>query len=101
MASTDDSSAENYESGPTCASGSAIIYAWALDAEKTELPKGLTIGLRRFSDQCIFLFLDVAFKIGGTTSIKYLVLQVHYANIDKFKSNAFHRSSNFQSNLVF
>jgi hypothetical protein len=36
----DDSSAANYETGPTCASGSSIIYAWALDADKTELPKG-------------------------------------------------------------
>jgi hypothetical protein len=40
MASSSDSSAENYGTGPTCASGSAIIYAWALDADKTELPKG-------------------------------------------------------------
>lgn len=40
MAYADDSSAQNYESRPTCASGSTIIYAWALDAEKTELPKG-------------------------------------------------------------
>ena len=40
-------------------------------------------------------FIDVAFKIGGSTSIKYLVLQVHYANIDKFKCN-------FQfSNVIF
>jgi len=28
---------------------------------------------------------DVAFKLGGHTSIKYLVLQVHYANVDPFK----------------
>ncbi|CAF2953818.1 unnamed protein product [Rotaria sp. Silwood2] len=67
MANTDDSSAESYETAPTCASGSTIIYAWAMDAEKTELPK------------------DVAFKVGGSTPIKYLVLQVHYANLDKFK----------------
>ncbi len=40
MASSGDSSEQNYESGPTCASESAIIYAWALDADKTELPKG-------------------------------------------------------------
>jgi hypothetical protein len=33
--------------------------------------------------------IDVAFKVGGSTSIKYLVLQVHYANIDKFKGNFF------------
>ncbi len=40
MAYSDDNSAQDYESGPTCASGSAIIYAWAMDADKTELPKG-------------------------------------------------------------
>jgi hypothetical protein len=40
MAFSDDNSAQDYENGPTCASGSAIIYAWALDADKTELPKG-------------------------------------------------------------
>jgi len=40
MAYSDDGSAQNYENGPICASGSAIIYAWALDADKTELPKG-------------------------------------------------------------
>jgi hypothetical protein len=40
MANSDDSSAQSYETGPTCASGSTIIYAWALDADKTELPKG-------------------------------------------------------------
>jgi len=74
MAYSDDNSAENYENGPTCAAGSAIIYAWALDADKTELPK------------------DVAFKIGGSTSIKYLVLQVHYSNIDKFKAGETDRS---------
>ena len=34
-----------------------------------------------------FVLIDVAFKVGGSTSIKYLVLQVHYANIDKFKGN--------------
>ena len=27
---------------------------------------------------------DVAFHIGGTTKVKYLVLQVHYGHVDKF-----------------
>ncbi len=40
MAYTDERSSQNYETGPTCASGSTIIYAWAMDADKTELPKG-------------------------------------------------------------
>ncbi|UJR07751.1 hypothetical protein I4U23_012035 [Adineta vaga] len=74
MSRTNEPSSNNYETGPTCASGSTIIYAWAMDADKTELPK------------------DVAFKIGGSTSIKYLVLQVHYARIDKFKAGETDRS---------
>ena len=40
MATSNDRSAQSYEIGPVCASGSNIIYAWALDADKTELPKG-------------------------------------------------------------
>ena len=39
MARTDETS-QKYETGPTCAAGSTIIYAWAMDADKTELPKG-------------------------------------------------------------
>lgn len=70
----DDGSGKGYQSAPTCATGSTIIYAWALDADKTELPK------------------DVAFKVGGSTSIKYLVLQVHYSNLDKFKAGQTDRS---------
>ena len=50
MASSDDDSTEKYPNAPTCASGSAIVYAWALDADKTELPKGLRILL----DKSIF-----------------------------------------------
>lgn len=50
------------ETFPTCASGSAsqILYAWARDAPKLELPQ------------------DVGFKVGAGTNIQYLVLQVHY-----------------------
>ena len=44
-----------------------IIYAWARDAPKLELPDG------------------VGFKVGKDSPIKYIVLQVHYAHIDKFK----------------
>ncbi len=40
MANTHGESSEKYEIGPTCASGSTIIFAWAMDAEKLELPKG-------------------------------------------------------------
>jgi hypothetical protein len=40
MANSDENSSKKYETGPTCASGSTIVYAWAMDADKTELPKG-------------------------------------------------------------
>uniref|UniRef100_A0A182NHY4 peptidylglycine monooxygenase n=1 Tax=Anopheles dirus TaxID=7168 RepID=A0A182NHY4_9DIPT len=52
-----------------CGSGapSQIIYAWARDAPKLELPEG------------------VGFKVGKDSPIQYIVLQVHYAHIDKFK----------------
>ena len=54
------------ESHPVCAPGSAsqIIFAWAMDAPELELPPG------------------VGFRVGGDSSIKYLVLQVHYASTD-------------------
>lgn len=44
-----------------------IIYAWARDAPKLELPEG------------------VGFKVGESSPIKYLVLQVHYGHIHHFK----------------
>ncbi|KAK2718647.1 hypothetical protein QYM36_005852 [Artemia franciscana] len=56
------------KSGPPCSKGSQIIYAWAHDAPALELPEG------------------VAFKVGGDTSIQYLVLQVHYASVERFKN---------------
>jgi len=55
-----------YKSANPCAQGSQIIYAWARDAPKLDLPKG------------------VAFKVGGNTGIQYLVLQVHYADVSTF-----------------
>ncbi|KAL7646750.1 UNVERIFIED_CONTAM: hypothetical protein RMT77_002005 [Armadillidium vulgare] len=50
-----------------CSKNSQIMYAWAKDAPKLVLPEG------------------VGFKIGGNTDIQYLVLQVHYASVEKFK----------------
>lgn len=44
-----------------------VIYAWARDAPKLVLPEG------------------VAFKVGGSSPIQYIVLQVHYASVEKFK----------------
>lgn len=52
--------------GPTCASGAQIVYAWARDAPALKLPEG------------------VGFKIGGNSGIRYLVLQVHYADTTSF-----------------
>jgi len=51
---------DEFESGPVCAEGQQIMYAWAKDAPEFNLPK------------------DVGFKIGGDTPVQYLVLQVHY-----------------------
>lgn len=48
-----------------CKSGNQIIYAWAKDAPELALPP------------------DTGFRMGKDSTIKYLVLQVHYAHIDK------------------
>ncbi|XP_066274850.1 peptidylglycine alpha-hydroxylating monooxygenase-like [Branchiostoma lanceolatum] len=55
---------------PTCQQGAQILYAWAMDAPELKLPK------------------DVGFEIGGNTDVKYLVLQVHYNDVTKFKGGA-------------
>lgn len=56
------------EMKPVCSSGSqAIKYAWGKNAPSLEMPDG------------------VAFHVGGSAPIKYLVLQVHYLNVDTFK----------------
>ncbi|XP_055317707.1 peptidylglycine alpha-hydroxylating monooxygenase [Sitodiplosis mosellana] len=53
---------DTHEVASPCAQGShsQIIYAWARDAPKLELPEG------------------VGFKVGKDSPIQYLVLQVHY-----------------------
>ncbi|XP_043241915.1 peptidylglycine alpha-hydroxylating monooxygenase-like [Amphibalanus amphitrite] len=53
--------------GPVCRGANKIIYAWAKNAPKLVLPDG------------------VAFKIGGATKVKYLTLQVHYADVSLFQ----------------
>ncbi|XKL65698.1 hypothetical protein PGB90_009118 [Kerria lacca] len=58
----------NKDSANPCHLGSTILYAWARDAPKLELPE------------------DVAFKIGRNTKINYLVLQVHYNQAEHFKN---------------
>ncbi|EDO34395.1 predicted protein [Nematostella vectensis] len=50
-------------------SGEKIMYAWGKNAPTLELPEG------------------VAFKVGQASSVKYLVLQVHYGHVDKFVKN--------------
>jgi len=49
-----------FRSGSVCSSGSHIVYAWARDAPEFKLPEG------------------VGFKVGGSSDIQYLVVQVHY-----------------------
>jgi len=56
---------EGTKQAAPCARGQQIIYAWARNAPDLDLPE------------------DVGFKVGGGGSIKYLVLQVHYASVDK------------------
>mgnify|MGYP003316532693 CR=1 FL=1 len=49
-----------------CGSGSHVVYAWALNAPELILPEG------------------VGFRVGGPDSeIDWLVLQVHYASVNK------------------
>ncbi|XP_014479768.1 PREDICTED: peptidylglycine alpha-hydroxylating monooxygenase [Dinoponera quadriceps] len=59
-----------HNTAPPCSQGSQVIYAWARDAPRLDLPEG------------------VGFKVGGDSPIKYLVLQVHYAHIDHFKDGS-------------
>ena len=58
---------DDTEMASPCSQGSQVIYAWARDAPRLQLPEG------------------VGFKVGGKSPIQYLVLQVHYATIDAFK----------------
>merc|ERR1711879_582552 len=60
---------EGLELHPPCAKGNQIIYAWAMDAPELKLPP------------------DTGFRMGKDTNIKYLVLQVHYANIDQIRES--------------
>lgn len=54
------SNGESHYQRPSCAGQPDIIYAWARNAPKLDLPKG------------------VGFRVGGSTRRQYLVLQVHY-----------------------
>lgn len=65
-----------------CAEGSQVIYAWAMDAPRLELPEG------------------VGFKVGGNSPVKYLVLQIHYSSIEPFKGVFSEREAS-QPNFLF
>lgn len=67
----------SWEAASPCSKGSQILYAWARDAPKLELPEG------------------VGFKVGGKSPIQYLVLQVHYAHVDAFKDGSTDNSGIF------
>ncbi|CAB4059208.1 PHM [Lepeophtheirus salmonis] len=62
MSTTTDSAFE--ASASPCETEPQIIYAWAKGAPQLELPP------------------EVGFKVGKGTTIKFLVLQVHYAHLD-------------------
>ena len=55
-----------YRRSSVCSGTSSIIYAWAMDAPELILPQ------------------SVGFKVGKETDINFLVLQVHYAHVDRF-----------------
>lgn len=56
------------KSAEVCKKGAQVIYAWAHDAPSLQLPEG------------------VGFHVGGRSKIRYIVLQVHYASVDRFKN---------------
>jgi hypothetical protein len=59
-----------FKKGPVCIGRKQqILYGWAMDAPKLVLPE------------------NVAFKIDGKSNDNFLVMQVHYGNIDYFKGN--------------
>lgn len=66
MASNDHESEAIFPRAGICQDESQIVYSWAMDAPSLQLPEG------------------VGFKVGQDTNIGYLILQVHYANVDRF-----------------
>ena len=61
----DPTEGQLYPDKPMCTgSTNALLYAWARNAAKINLPK------------------DVGFQVGGPTSRIYLVVQVHYMHMD-------------------
>ncbi|KAL3123771.1 hypothetical protein niasHT_009984 [Heterodera trifolii] len=54
-----------YSHSPVCASQPDIVYAWAHNAPELLLPDG------------------VAFRVGGSSAVQFLVLQVHYMHAEE------------------
>lgn len=81
------SSRSGFTQSPVCEEDPEIIYAWAMDAPALTLPEGKNFFLFKFSSKSLsekFSSLGVGFKVGGDTKINFLVLQVHYANVNQF-----------------
>ncbi|XP_054277714.1 peptidylglycine alpha-hydroxylating monooxygenase-like [Macrosteles quadrilineatus] len=53
---------DDLDNTPPCESGAQFLYAWARNATTLQLPP------------------EVGFKVGGNSSIQYLVLQLHYSS---------------------
>ncbi|XP_075935626.1 peptidyl-glycine alpha-amidating monooxygenase B isoform X3 [Anarhichas minor] len=53
----------------TCEDEASIMYAWARNAPPTRLPK------------------DVGFKVGRSSGMSHLVLQIHYGDVSAFKDH--------------
>ena len=66
-------------------STTALLYAWARNAAKIDLPE------------------DVGFLVGGQTRRKYLVVQVHYMHMDHDNDNSgvqVHKPNNLTRTIV-
>lgn len=63
-----------YKRAAVCKGVQSIIYAWAMDAPKLVLPE------------------KVGFKVGKETEISFLILQVHYAHVDRFLNGDYDQS---------
>ncbi|XP_068561854.1 peptidyl-glycine alpha-amidating monooxygenase B isoform X2 [Cebidichthys violaceus] len=53
----------------TCEDEASIMYAWARNAPPTKLPK------------------DVGFRVGRSSGMSHLVLQIHYGDVSAFKDH--------------
>ncbi|KAM7285306.1 peptidylglycine alpha-hydroxylating monooxygenase [Ixodes scapularis] len=59
-------SRKQFPKRPICQTGSRIVYGWARDAPRLQLPEG------------------VGMKIGGDSGIEFLVIQAHYGDTTSF-----------------